>query len=82
MKTVTKTSKFFDKNDKEKIIKFMKEKGLAIGTLADWLDISTVYLYAVIDGQRAVTKKLEEKLKNIGYELWDKNVYIVNIVEK
>lgn len=69
MRTVTKTSKFFDKNDKEKFLKFMKEKGIAIGHLADWLDISSVYLYAVINGQRAVTKKLEEKLKSIGYEL-------------
>ena len=69
MRTVTKTSKFFDENDKEKIIKFMKENGIAIGTLADWLDISSVYLYAVINGQRAVTKKLEEKLKTIGYEI-------------
>lgn len=69
MRTVTKTSKFFDKNDKEKIIKFMKEKGFAIGTLADWLDISSVYLYAVINGQRAITKKLEEKLRSLGYEI-------------
>lgn len=69
MRTVTKTSKFFDKNDKEKIIKFMKEKGFAIGTLADWLNISSVYLYAVINGQRAVTNKLEQKLNDLGFKL-------------
>lgn len=69
MRTVTKTSKFFDKNDKEKILKFMKERGLAIGTLADWLNISSVYLYVVINGQRAVTKKLEEKLSELGFKL-------------
>ena len=69
MRTVTKTSKFFDENDKEKFIKFMKEKGFAIGTLADWLGISSVYLYTVINGQRALTKKLEEKLAELGFKL-------------
>lgn len=69
MKTVTKTSKFFDENDKEKFIKFMKEKGFAIGTLADWLGISSIYLYTIINGQRAVTKKLEDKLSELGFKL-------------
>lgn len=68
MRVETKTSKFFDSEDKKRFQKWLIDNDLAMGTVADKLDISYVYLYTVINGQRAVTKKLEKKLKGIGYE--------------
>ena len=69
VETKIKTSKFFDSEDKKRFQKWLIDNDLAMGTAADKLNISSIYLYCIINGQRAVTNKLEKKLKGIGYEL-------------
>ena len=69
MKSITITSRYFDEKDGKRFKKWLIDNDMTIGVAADKLGVSYVYLYCIINGQRAVTKKLEEKLKNIGYEL-------------
>ena len=69
MKIKTKTIKFFDREDEKKFRKWLIDNDLTIGDVADKLNVSYVYLHVVINGNRALTKKLEEKLNNLGFKL-------------
>ena len=69
MKIKTKTIKFFDTEDTKKFRKWLIDNDLTMGGLADKLNVSYVYLYVVINGSRALTKKLEEKLAALGFKL-------------
>lgn len=69
MKIKTKTIKFFDTEDNKKFRKWLIDNDLTIGDVADKLDVSYVYFHVVISGNRALSKKLEEKLNNLGFKL-------------
>ena len=69
MRKETKENVFFDNEEHTKFYNFMKENNLSMGVVADKLDVTYDYLYKVVNGKRAFTKKLEEKLANIGFKL-------------
>lgn len=68
-KTITKTYLYFDEDEKKKFKKWLIDKNLFLGVVADKLEVSSAYLWLVINGQREVTKKLKEKLEALGYEM-------------
>lgn len=68
-KTITKTYLFFDEDEKKKFRKWLIDKNLYLGLVADKLEVSSAYLWLVINGHREVTKKLKEKLEALGYEI-------------
>ena len=70
MKSITITSRYFDEKDGKRFKKWLIDNDMTIGVVADKLGVSYVYLYCIINGQRAVTKKLEEKLLKLGFNIY------------
>ena len=68
-KKITKTYLYFDSDSKKSFQKFLIEKDLTLGEAADLLNVSSTYLSLVLNGQREVTKRLQEQLNAIGYEM-------------
>ena len=69
MRTETKTSRYLEAEDKAKFYQFLEEHDLRIGEVAYKLNVSYVYLTVILNGKRAFTKKLEDKLSAIGFRL-------------
>ena len=71
MKLITKTKNYlyFGVEDCKNFKKWLVDMGLKFGDVADKLEVSSTYLYLVINGKREVTKKLKEKLEALGYEM-------------
>lgn len=73
MRLETKTSRYLEPFDKVKFYEFLKTHDLRLGEVADKLNVSYVYLSVILNGKRAFTKKLEQKLNALGFKLWRKN---------
>ena len=67
-KQITKTYLYFDSDSKKKFQKWLIDNDLTYGEVADKLNVSYSYLFMVLNGQREVTKRLQENLKEIGYD--------------
>ena len=68
-KTIIKTYLYFDEDERKRFKKWLIDKNLSLGIVADKLEVSSSYLWLVINGQREVTKKLKESLEALGYEM-------------
>ena len=60
---------YFDKQDKDKFRKWMKEKELNVSILSKQVNISPATLTAMIYGQRALTQPVIDLLESLGYKL-------------
>ena len=67
--TITKTYAYFGEEDLKNFKKWLIEKGLTFGEVADKVDISWTYLSLIINGKRPLTKKFKDKLEALGYEM-------------
>lgn len=67
--TISKTYAYFTEGDLKNFKKWLIEKGLTFGEVADKLDVSWTYLSLVVNGKRPITKKFRVKLEALGYEM-------------
>lgn len=69
MKTINKIKKFLEPQDKNDFKWHLVMQRLEIADAAEALGISEVYLYAILDGRRPLTEKLERKFESaLGYK--------------
>ena len=69
MKTINKTIKRCEKEDKRHFKGFLLQNDLEIEDAAAALGISVPYLRMILDGNRPLTPELEEKFQDkLGYE--------------
>ena len=69
MKIVNKTIKRCEKEDKRNFKGFLLQNDLDLEDAAAHLGISVPYLHMILDGHRALTTELEEKIQDkLGYK--------------
>lgn len=67
MKIVIDETYFCEKKDRKRFDKWLKEKSFKQKDVANILEISNSYLTLVLNGKRALTKKMVKKLEQIGF---------------
>lgn len=68
MKTINKTIKRCEKEDKRHFKGFLLQNDLDFEDAAAVLEISVSYLHMILDGSRVLTPELEEKIQDkLGY---------------
>ena len=69
MKTINKTIKRCEKEDKRHFKGFLLQNDLELEDAAAALGISVPYLHMILDGHRVLTPELEEKIQDkLGYK--------------
>lgn len=67
MKIVIDETYYCENKDRKRFNKWLKEKSLKQKDVANILEISCCYLTLVLNGKRALTKKMVKKLEQIGF---------------
>lgn len=67
MKIVIDETYYCESKDKKRFNKWLKEKSFKQKDVANILEISFSYLTLVLNGERALTKKMIKKLEQIGF---------------